>query len=114
MKVYEGRGRLQSYWRRLRSFHYRVPPPKESITEFRESPLENEHTGSARICHSPCVIRRRSIVTLDGNGTKRKAAFKTYPPGTAPSGGASTFSKAANASCSRLKIMFASMTSFRR
>src|ERR1700756_3535387 len=76
MNVYEGRGRLQVYWRRLRSFHYRVPPPKESITEFRESPLENEHTGSAGICYSPCVIRRRSIVTLDGNGTKRKAAWK--------------------------------------
>src|SRR5579859_7616258 len=97
-------GRLQSYWRRLRSFHYRVPPPKESITEFRESPLENEHTVSARICYSPCVIRRRSIVTLDGNETKRKSAVKPYPPGASASG-VRSFSKAANASCSRLKII---------
>jgi hypothetical protein len=56
-------------------FHYRVPPPKESITEFGESPLENEHTGSARIYYSPCVIRRRSIVTPGGNGAKFVASL---------------------------------------
>ncbi len=57
-------------------FHYRVPPPKESITEFGESPLENEHTGSARIYYSPCVIRRRSIVTPGGNKTKWETVLK--------------------------------------
>jgi hypothetical protein len=53
-------------------FCYRVPPPKESITESGESPLVDEHSGSARICYSSCVMRGRIVVIAAGNGDLRR------------------------------------------
>jgi hypothetical protein len=52
------------------------PSPERIDHRVKESPLENEHTGSARIYYSPCVIRRRPIVTPAGNDAKLKKQMK--------------------------------------
>ena len=48
--------------------HYRVPPPKESITELEESPLEQKHSAFEGLCYSSCVTEGRIVVIEAGNG----------------------------------------------